>query len=25
LWHYHIALDNLRGYPPFEALIRPKR
>jgi hypothetical protein len=25
LWHYHVALDNLRGYPPFEALIRPKR
>ena len=24
-WHYATALDSLRGYAPFEALIRPER
>lgn len=24
-WHYHGALDALRGYAPFESLIRPQR
>jgi tetratricopeptide (TPR) repeat protein len=24
-WHYHVALVSLHGYPPFEALVRPRR
>lgn len=24
-WHYTSALDSLRGYAPFEALVRPER
>jgi hypothetical protein len=24
-WHYAPQLDALRGYPPFEELIRPQR
>jgi hypothetical protein len=24
-WHYHPALASLRGYPPFEMLVRPRR
>lgn len=24
-WHYYLPLRSLRGYPPFEALIKPER
>ena len=23
-WHYRVALDSLRGYPAFEAFVRPR-